>query len=130
LGSVVAGGGYALQAYLIWKYVDTIAVLVGMPAATLTLPFDVLKTRLNQDFYQAQAGGNSRAASRTQKNHTHSVPRAAYFHVARTVHLLNSIYNMKGFELGFEVPAANIIGVVQLEDHFFVYGNGKRLLKT
>jgi len=103
----------------------------GMAAATLTSPLDVLKTRLQSDFYQAQLRQLHAQHHVPQKTTLTSIPRAAYFHVAETVQLLNSIYQHEGFRALFRGLGANIIGVVPARSiNFFVYGNGKRILNN
>ena len=102
-----------------------------MAAATLTNPLDVLKTRLQSDFYQAQLRQLHAKHPLPNKITFTSVPRAALFHLAETFQLLGSIYQHEGFRTLFRGLGANLIGVVPARSiNFFVYGNGKRILNN
>ncbi|KAL4892907.1 mitochondrial carrier domain-containing protein [Aspergillus ambiguus] len=105
----------------------------GMTAATLTSPLDVLKTRLQSDFYQAQLrelraahplpGPSSSSSSLTV------LVRSAAMHFNETVQILRSIYVHEGGRALFKGLGPNLIGVVPARAiNFYVYGNGKRLL--
>ncbi|OAP59087.1 hypothetical protein AYL99_06385 [Fonsecaea erecta] len=103
----------------------------GMAAATLTSPLDVLKTRLQSDFYQAQLRTLHAQHPLPHKLTFTSVPRAAFFHIAETVQILRSIYQHEGFRALFRGLGANLIGVVPARSiNFYVYGNGKRILNN
>ncbi|KAG9770777.1 hypothetical protein KCU88_g6557, partial [Aureobasidium melanogenum] len=101
----------------------------GMTAAALTSPLDVLKTRLQSDFYQAQLKELHSKQPLPQKTTLLSLPRSAYFHLAETVQILRSIYQHEGFRALFRGLGANLVGVVPARSiNFYVYGNGKRIL--
>lgn len=103
----------------------------GMTAAALTSPLDVLKTRLQSDFYQAQLRALHAQHPLPQRITLTSVPRAAFFHVAETVQILRSIYQHEGFRALFRGLGANLVGVVPARSiNFYVYGNGKRILNN
>ncbi|KIW15422.1 hypothetical protein PV08_05468 [Exophiala spinifera] len=103
----------------------------GMTAAALTSPLDVLKTRLQSDFYQAQLRTLHAQHHYPKKTTLTSIPRSAFFHIAETVQILRSIYQHEGFRALFRGLGANLIGVVPARSiNFYVYGNGKRILNN
>lgn len=100
-----------------------------MTAAALTCPLDVLKTRLQSDFYQSQLRALHASHPRPKSNSLLSIPRSGYIHFRETVQILNSIYTHEGFRALFRGLGANLIGVVPARSiNFYVYGNGKRIL--
>jgi hypothetical protein len=99
-----------------------------MTAATLTAPLDVLKTRLQSDFYQAQL-----AQTRLMKGispHAHLSPlRSGLLHFRETFQILGSVHRVEGWRALFKGLGPNLLGVVPARSiNFFVVGNGKRII--
>ena len=113
------------------SYTNVLHSLGGMTATTLTSPLDVLKTRLQSDFYQSQLRELHAANPLPQKRTFLSVPRAGYVHLKETLQILGSIYTHEGFRALFRGLGANLTGVVPARAiNFYVYGNGKRILNN
>jgi solute carrier family 25, member 33/36 len=100
-----------------------------MTAAALTCPLDVVKTRLQSDFYQSQLRALQASHPLPESRSLLSVPRSGYVHFRETVQILHSIYTHEGFRALFRGLGANLTGVVPARSiNFYVYGNGKRIL--
>lgn len=101
-----------------------------MAAAFLTSPLDVLKTRLQSDYYQAQLA-STRAARNIPPLSTLSLPRSALLHVRETFQILFSIHRIEGWRALFKGLGPNLTGVVPARAiNFYTYGNGKRLISS
>ncbi|KAB8356549.1 hypothetical protein FH972_024131 [Carpinus fangiana] len=99
-----------------------------MTSAILTAPLDVLKTRLQSDFYQGQL-----AAARTARGlppiHTLSFARSSLLHVSETFQILFAVPRIEGWRALFKGLGPNLVGVVPARAiNFFAYGNGKRII--
>ncbi|KAF2839024.1 mitochondrial carrier [Patellaria atrata CBS 101060] len=102
----------------------------GMTSSVLTAPLDVLKTRLQSDFYQAQLIA-SRKARGIPPPSTMSIPRSALLHVRETFQILASVPRMEGWRALFKGVGPTLVGVVPARAiNFYTYGNGKRLIST
>ncbi len=100
-----------------------------MTSATLTSPLDVLKTRLQSDYYQAQIIA-SRRAKGTPSPHVLSAPRAAFLHFQETFQILFSVHRIEGWRALFKGLGPQLIGVVPARAiNFFAYGNGKKTIR-
>lgn len=101
-----------------------------MTAAFLTAPLDVLRTRLQSNFYQNQLAA-SRAARGIPPPSTLPFFRSALLHWRETMQILISIPRTEGWRTYFKGLGPNLAGVVPARAiNFFVYGNGKRLIST
>lgn len=100
-----------------------------MAAAVVTSPLDVLKTRLQSDFYQAQLESLRAAHPRPVTSTFGSLSSIARLHFTETFQILRSIYVHEGYRALFKGLGPNLIGVVPARAiNFYVYGNGKRIL--
>ncbi|MCJ1473445.1 hypothetical protein MMC13_002096 [Lambiella insularis] len=102
--------------------------VAGMASATLTSPLDVLKTRLQSDFYQCQIAA-SRQARGIPPPYVLSVLRSGLLHFQETFQILFSIHRVEGWRALFKGLGPNLTGVVPARAiNFYTYGNGKRVI--
>lgn len=101
-----------------------------MTAAALTSPLDVLRTRLQSDFYQAQLKPLSAAHPVSPASSPFlALPRSGMLHLMETLQILRSIHVHEGWRALFKGLGPNLTGVVPAKAiNFYVYGNGKRIL--
>lgn len=102
--------------------------LGGMTAATFTAPLDVLKTRLQSNFYQSHLAA-SRSARGIHSLSGLSLSSTALLHIRETFQILAAIPKVEGWKALFKGLGPNLIGVVPARAiNFFAYGNGKRII--
>ena len=101
-----------------------------MTSATLTSPLDVLKTRLQSDFYQDHIVA-SRKARGIPPPHTLGFIRSGVLHFGETFQILFTIHKLEGWRALFKGLGPNLTGVVPARAiNFFTYGNGKRIISN
>ena len=100
----------------------------GTISAVLTAPLDVLKTRLQSDFYQGHLAA-ARSAKGLPPIAALSLPRASLLHVRETFQILFAIPKIEGYRALFKGLGPILVGVVPARSiNFFTYGNGKRVI--
>lgn len=101
----------------------------GMTSAFLTCPLDVLKTRLQSDFYQHQLEQTRRAKGIPPPSAL-SIPRSALLHFTETFQILFAVHRVEGWRGLFKGLGPNLVGVVPARAiNFYTYGNGKRIIR-
>ncbi|SCU91809.1 LAMI_0E07382g1_1 [Lachancea mirantina] len=93
----------------------------GMAGAVVTCPFDVVKTRLQSDVYQAAYRSNGHNAA-TSANFLKDGAR----HFRETLGIISSVYRQEGFRSLFKGLGPNLVGVIPARSiNFFTYGTTK-----
>jgi len=109
-------------------HTDWIDSAGGTAAAIATAPLDVLKTRLQSDFYQGHLAA-TRAVRGVPPISSLSLPRSAALHIRETFQILFAIPRIEGWRALFKGLGTNLAGVIPARAiNFYTYGNGKRLI--
>lgn len=99
-----------------------------MTSAIVTAPLDVVKTRLQSDFYQSEIAA-SRSIRTIPPPAALSLPRSALLNFSETFQILFSIHRVEGWRALFRGLGPNLTGVVPARAiNFYTYGNGKRII--
>lgn len=96
-----------------------------MATAVLTSPLDVLKTRLQSDFYRREIRPGFNPSSKPSIH----LYRSAIAHFRETFEILFSIHRVEGWRSLFKGLGPSLTGVVPATAiKFYAYGNCKRIL--
>lgn len=110
------------------SWVHAVAGGIGsLTSATLTMPLDVLKTRLQSDFYKNHINASRLAKGINTSNLSHA--SSALLHFRETFQILFAIPKVEGYRALFKGLGPNLAANVPTRAiQFYVYGNGKRIL--
>ncbi|CAG7955035.1 unnamed protein product [Penicillium salamii] len=90
----------------------------GFATAIVTSPLDVLRTRLQSDFYQTSS----------HSNHSLQTPQPHHGSNHKTIRIISSIYRAEGWRAFFRGLGPSVAGVVPATAiKFYVYGNCKHI---
>ncbi|TFL02267.1 mitochondrial carrier [Pterulicium gracile] len=96
----------------------------GMCGAIVTSPFDVVKTRLQSDLFQAQHQRSAPGAGGAV-----SSARSLLYNFVETGHILRSIYRDESPRALFKGLGPTLVGVIPAHSiKFYTYGNGKTII--
>ncbi|KAI5821097.1 mitochondrial carrier domain-containing protein [Pyronema omphalodes] len=96
----------------------------GMTSTFLTSPLDVVKTRLQSDFYKHQLD-----ARKAQLPADSGLLRQGFRHFQETFQILGDVGRNEGWRGLFKGLGPNLSGVVPARAiNFYTYGNGKRII--
>ncbi|KAK2873623.1 hypothetical protein FQN49_002229 [Arthroderma sp. PD_2] len=99
----------------------------GAITAVLTSPLDVLRTRLQSDFYRPSLSQS--AGSQPMQPHILRASRPMSSHIRETFQILFSIYHTEGWRGLFRGLGPNLTGVVPASAiKYYTYGNVKRII--
>ncbi|KAM5471256.1 hypothetical protein MauCBS54593_003596 [Microsporum audouinii] len=101
----------------------------GAITAVLTSPLDVLRTRLQSDFYRPVLSGSQAAGSQPLQPQIFRASRPMLSHIRETFQILFSIYHIEGWRGLFRGLGPNLTGVVPASAiKYYTYGNVKRII--
>ncbi|ERS98226.1 solute carrier family 25, member 33/36 [Sporothrix schenckii 1099-18] len=117
------GHGVAVKNAKSWSHI--VAGAVGsLAAATATAPFDVIRTRLQSDFYQKQLRA-SQIARPASRNPIVAVSK----HLGETMQIFVTVKRVEGWRALFKGLGPTLVGTMPAKSiNFFTYGNGKRII--
>ncbi|OAL70157.1 mitochondrial carrier protein [Trichophyton violaceum] len=99
----------------------------GAITAVLTSPLDVLRTRLQSDFYRPVL--SSTASPKPMQQPAFQASRPMLGHIRETFQILFSIYHVEGWRGLFRGLGPNLTGVVPASAiKYYTYGNVKRII--
>ena len=99
-----------------------------MTTALLTSPLDVLRTRLQSDYYRAQLAPQPLFRN-TSPAGSFGFLRTSLNHFRETIYILSSIPRVEGWRGLFRGLGPGLTGVVPASGiKFYTYGNGKRII--
>ncbi|KAK9479385.1 mitochondrial carrier domain-containing protein [Lipomyces japonicus] len=100
----------------------------GMMGAIITCPFDVVKTRLQSDFYknQLKSGGHLRNVVGSSSSASIGHVRSIGLHFYETIQIMTDVYRVEGGRALFKGLGPNLVGVIPARSiNFFTYNTCK-----